>query len=549
MSDEVRTSGPEAIRECEGAALGVLIWLPPYAGPRLAQLKGYVFTQARHKVIFDGIEALGRTGKVPDLASLIEYLSENGTIESAGGASYLHQIVDMACTNGAYRFGEYVRVIRGNEECGRKDEEGQAAGGMTNGQCQMALEKSPQSREEGGERPNSRVSDEDRGRGRGTSTITIEESEDGGRVEFPEVRAWEEPVDGAALLNELRALVLSYVVLPPGAAEILALWILHSYAYRLRRVTTYLGIVSAKKRSGKTTLLTVLGALGCRTLLAANVSPPSIFHAIEEVEPTLLIDEGDTFLEGKPQLRGILNAGYTRESAFVLRVEKQKSPQRHGVSESGLRKGESSLRKFSCWCPKAIASIGNLPETLADRCIVIVMKRKGATEKRKRFRGLRETSLQRKCVRFVADHAAEIAAAEPVMPEELNDRAADIREPLFVLAEVAGGEWPELVRKATLTQRDAGDELDLNALLVSDLEKTFQMGAERRLSRELVEALVRIEDRPWSRARRGGPIDELWLAKELRVYGIGPRLIRTADGVGRGYERGDFSDVFGHYAA
>ena len=59
-------------------------------------------------------------------------------------------------------------------------------------------------------------------------------------------------------MNELRAFVLRYVVLPAGAAEILALWILHTYAYRLRRVTTYLGIVSPEKRCGKTTLMTVL---------------------------------------------------------------------------------------------------------------------------------------------------------------------------------------------------------------------------------------------------------------------------------------------------
>ena len=189
MSDEVRTSGPEAIRECEGAALGVLIWLPAYAGPRLAQLNGYVFTEAPHQVIFESIEALGRTGQVADLANLIGYLTEKGTIERAGGASYLHQIVDMACTNGAYRFVEYVRVIRGNEECRVKNEELRGPGEMTNDQCRMTngegvegqasndqcqntnADKSPQ---DGGEIIESQVSDEDRGRG--TSTMTREGS-------------------------------------------------------------------------------------------------------------------------------------------------------------------------------------------------------------------------------------------------------------------------------------------------------------------------------------------------------------------------------------
>jgi hypothetical protein len=89
------------------------------------------------------------------------------------------------------------------------------------------------------------------------------------------------------------------------------------------------------------------------------------------------------------------------------------------------------------------------------------MKRKSRAEKCQRFRGLADKNLQRKCVRFVSDHAAEIASAEPAMPEELNDRAADIREPLFVLADLAGGEWPESIRRATGTARDDGAETDL----------------------------------------------------------------------------------------
>jgi hypothetical protein len=534
MNHEVITEGPGAIPECEGAALGVLIWLPADAGPRLAQFNGYVFVDARHKLIFEGIVSLGRKGQMADLANVIEYLTEKGAIERAGGAGYLHHIVDTACTNGAYRFGDYVRALRGNEECRRRDESYQLNQlnelNQLNGMKKMGDELR--------ERCEFKIED---------ARMT---EEDASRVEFPEVRAWEEPVDGATLLNELRDCLLRYVVLPPGAAEILALWILHTYAYRLRRVTTYLAIVSPEKRCGKTTLLTVLSALAHRALLASNVSPPSIFHAIEEVEPTLLIDEGDTFLQGKHQLRGILNAGYTRESAFVLRVEsrRQKPPQRHEGAQSERLHGRR-LAKFSCWCPKVIASIGGLPETLADRCIAIVMKRKSPAEKTRRFRGFPDNSLARKCVRFVSDHAAEIRAAEPVMPEELNDRAADIREPLFVLADLAGGEWPELVRKATVSRRNAGAEMDLSALLLSDLQAIFQTsGVQRMHSRQMVEELIEMEDRSWSRARRGGPIDELWLANKLRAYGIRPRVMRTAGGLGRGYDREEFADVFERYA-
>src|SRR5436853_7346414 len=76
----------------------------------------------------------------------------------------------------------------------------------------------------------------------------------------------------------------------------------------------------------------------------------------------------------------------------------------------------------SCCCPKVIATIKHLPETLADRWIVIGMQRKTASEKCERLRSLDGTELRRKCARFAKDHAEEIAAAEPEIPADLNDR-------------------------------------------------------------------------------------------------------------------------------
>ena len=43
---------------------------------------------------------------------------------------------------------------------------------------------------------------------------------------------WDELVDGALLLNELTAAIRQYVVLEDGAAEAIALWVLHTHAHR-----------------------------------------------------------------------------------------------------------------------------------------------------------------------------------------------------------------------------------------------------------------------------------------------------------------------------
>ena len=149
-----------------------------------------------------------------------------------------------------------------------------------------------------------------------------------------------------------------------------------------------------------------------------------------------MIDEADTLLPGNAQLRGILNAGYTPDMAYVLRV----------VSEAG----GSRLARFSCWGPKAIAQIGRLPETLADRCIVIRMERKKGDEECELSRGLDGAELRARCERFVMEHVEEIANGQPEIPEGLNDRAADIWEPLLVLAEIAGGDWPAKAREAAV---------------------------------------------------------------------------------------------------
>lgn len=67
-------------------------------------------------------------------------------------------------------------------------------------------------------------------------------------------------------------------------------------------------------------MLGALSELVSRPIVAANISSPAFFRVIEEIQPTLLIDEADTFLCGNDELRGILNSGYTRKTAYVVRV-------------------------------------------------------------------------------------------------------------------------------------------------------------------------------------------------------------------------------------
>jgi len=80
--------------------------------------------------------------------------------------------------------------------------------------------------------------------------------------------------------------------------------------------------------------------------------------------PTLLLDESDTAFNGNKEyaeaLRGLLNSGHRRGGKTTICVT-----QANAVS----------YRDFETFCPKAIAGIGELPDTVADRSIPIRLKR------------------------------------------------------------------------------------------------------------------------------------------------------------------------------
>jgi putative DNA primase/helicase len=356
------------------------------------------------------------------------------------------------------------------------------------------------------------------------------------------------------LLNDLVSILRRFVILSPHAAETLALWILHTYAYQLRDVSTYIGIESPGKGCGKTTLLRVLGKLVRKPVSTANVSPSALFRVIEELQPTLLIDEADTFLRNNDELRGILNAGYTPDTAFVLRAVSESSSSSSSCSSStdsdvlfasannpSIHQSitpppGSGFRQFSTWCPKAIAMIGRLPETLGDRCIIIRMQKKSRDQKCERIRDLNVGDLPARCEQFVKANADTIAKARPAIPAQLGDRAADIWEPLLVLADIAGTEWSGLARAAATLTTQKAQEVNPTAALLADVKSVFEARqADRLWSRTVATALNEMSDRPWRELTYGARLTEAWLSRFLRTFGIKNRNI-SIDGIqARGY--------------
>jgi hypothetical protein len=177
------------------------------------------------------------------------------------------------------------------------------------------------------------------------------------------------------------------------------------------------------------------------------------------------------------------------------------------------------------------------------------MQRKRPDEACERLRELDGLDLRQRCARFVREREVEIGKARPELPPALNDRAGDIWEPLFVLADLAGREWPELARQAALALSGSAQETGSPASwLFGDIRVVFDVSKDQRLfSRDLVGVLNGLGDRPWRELRRGKPLTEMWLAMQLRPYGIRPKTIWVGAESAKGYERTDFEEAFSRY--
>ncbi len=350
---------------------------------------------------------------------------------------------------------------------------------------------------------------------------------------------WPKPVDGAQLLEDLATAARRFVILPKHADALVALWCLAAHAFNAFDIFPFLALVSPVRRCGKTTLFKVLLRLVPRALTSSNVSAASVYRIIEACRPCLLLDEADTFTRDNEELRGVLNSGHTRETAYVLRVE-------------GEGKDLRPVR-LSTWCPRAFALIGSLPDTLDDRSIAIPMRRRTKTEvvaraRRKALEPLRD--LGRMAARWGADNTEALAATDPAVPEALDDRASDNWEPLLAVADLTGGPWPERARKAALALSGGRDQEDDGAgtRLLRNIRAAFEARAVDRLpSAELVAALLADEEWGWGTWRRGKPLDQRGLARLLAPFGIKPRGIRVGTDTPKGYTREWFTDAWSRY--
>ena len=343
---------------------------------------------------------------------------------------------------------------------------------------------------------------------------------------------WPEPVNGNDLLNDLIELFSTYLVLPRHGALVLALWVLHAHGLQAFFHSPRINIKSPEKGSGKTTCLDILAEVCPRALRLDSVTTATLFRLIDTYQPTMLIDEHDSFLRDNEALRGALNSGHRRGGIFPRCVG-----------------DDNTVKLFKVFAATVLAGIGDLPGTLVDRSITIDMKRALPDELKARYDSRKiNDDLKRKAARWAADALPQLQDADPEVPRQLFNRVADNWRPLFAIAHVLGGSWEQHTRDAAVSLCMGDTDLESAGVsLLEDIKAYFGCNGPQIKSDNLVNHLSSLEHRPWPEWKKGKPITPRQIAVLLKPFRIMSKTIRFGDTTAKGYEKEAFLDAFSRY--
>jgi Protein of unknown function (DUF3631) len=205
--------------------------------------------------------------------------------------------------------------------------------------------------------------------------------------------------------------------------------------------------------------------------------------------------------------------------------------------------------------PKLLCGIGRkIPETVLDRAVPIRLERKGRGDVVARFRlrtAVAELSpLRERLAAWATDATEALRAAEPDLPDELNDRAQDVWEPLLAIADAAGGDWPVRAREAAVALHGGvvSDE-SRGVALLADIRGIFaeREDMDRIGSSDLVHELRAIEDAPWA----DDDLSTHRLASMLKEFEIeiAPKHVRIGERTVKGYYREAFERAWNLYVS
>lgn len=360
-----------------------------------------------------------------------------------------------------------------------------------------------------------------------------------------ELSEWyaEDDPDGAKLLDDIEEFIRRFLALPGEHCYIaVALWAVHTHFITRLETTPRLACLSPEPGSGKTRVLEVLDVLCANPLMALDISMAAFFRIVEDRQPSILLDEVDAIFVGKKQsegtedMRRVINNGY-RLGAVVQRVG---------------GKNRDEVQDFHVFTPVAMAGLGNLPDTLMTRSVIIRMKRRRSGETVEQFRDRLHRPEGEKIQTRIAEWADGITGdlAYPDLPDGVEDRDADVWEPLIMVADLAGGDWPRRARQAckVFLAEKPQSAVSLGVRLLADLKRIWPEDSATMSTSDILADLADLDEAPWADLYGEG-LKPRKLAQLLSDYDIRSHDVWTLHGSRKGYRREDLWDSWARYVS
>lgn len=363
----------------------------------------------------------------------------------------------------------------------------------------------------------------------------------------PETEAMEcgpDPVltETDTVLDDVHTFLGKFVAYPSEHARVAhCLWVAHTHLMDAWESTPRLAFLSPEPGSGKTRALELTETLVPRPVKAVNVTSAYLFRKISDPDglPTVLHDEIDTVFgpraKDHEEIRGAINAGHRRGASAGRCVVKGR---------------QIETEELPAFCAVAIAGLGNLPDTILSRSVIIRMRRRGPSEEvepyRRRVHAPEGYQLRDKLAAWAIQIRPTLDTYPP-MPSGITDRNADVWESLLSVADAAGGTWPDRARVSavSLVSDALVGQPSLGLRLLGDLRTVFG-DRDAMWTVEILVALGDLEESPWGDLK-GKPLDARRLAHLLRPYEVLSKQVRLGEKSQKGYTKESLWDVWSRY--
>jgi putative DNA primase/helicase len=214
------------------------------------------------------------------------------------------------------------------------------------------------------------------------------------------VEPWPDPVSPKEVLAGIKRRIKQHVFMTDEAVLASSLWVMFAWVHEAAVHSPILLVSSPEPECGKSTLLGLIKYMTPRGETFSDVTAQVLYRMIEKWHPTMLVDEADDAFKSSPQLRGVINSGWTRGT---------------GVPRCNPDTLEPEF--FETFGPKVIGMKGlRVPGTTLGRSIIIDMERKLAGDEVKDFDHIDDEDLaQTRCQlsRFAIDNVDELTGKTP----------------------------------------------------------------------------------------------------------------------------------------